>query len=89
MKAFISPELVGDIHSKTLANIGYHKTAQTPFLADNETCIAWSESSVGSPHAHNGLHAATQQHLGSTAQARSIVGDQLKAPMFSSGMNSM
>ena len=32
---------------KFLANRGYPQTAPTPVFADNETCIAWSEGSVG------------------------------------------
>ncbi len=32
---------------KFLANLGYPQTAPTPVFADNETCIAWSEGSVG------------------------------------------
>ena len=32
---------------KFLANLGYPQTAPTPIFADNETCIAWSEGSVG------------------------------------------
>ena len=32
---------------KFLANLGYPQTEPTPVLADNETCIAWSEGSVG------------------------------------------
>ena len=33
--------------SKFLANLGYPQTEPTPVFADNETCIAWSEGSVG------------------------------------------
>ena len=32
---------------KFLANLGYPQTAPTPVFADNETCISWSEGSVG------------------------------------------
>ena len=32
---------------KFLANLGYPQTALTRVFADNETCIAWSEGSVG------------------------------------------
>ena len=32
---------------KFLANLGYPQTAPTRVFADNETCIAWSEGSVG------------------------------------------
>ena len=32
---------------KFLANLGYPQTDPTPVFADNETCIAWSEGSVG------------------------------------------
>ena len=32
---------------KFLANLGYPQTEPTPVFADNETCIAWSEGSVG------------------------------------------
>ena len=32
---------------KFLANLGYPQTAPTHVFADNETCIAWSEGSVG------------------------------------------
>ena len=32
---------------KFLDNLGYPQTAPTPVFADNETCIAWSEGSVG------------------------------------------
>jgi hypothetical protein len=33
--------------SKSLSNLGFPQTAPTPVFADNETCIAWSEGSVG------------------------------------------
>ena len=37
---------------KVLANLGYPQSAPTRVFADNETCIAWSEDSVGgSEHA--------------------------------------
>ncbi len=29
-------------------NLGFPRTALTPVFADNETCIAWSEGSIGS-----------------------------------------
>jgi hypothetical protein len=32
---------------KFLSNLGFPQTAPTPVFADNETCIAWSEGSVG------------------------------------------
>jgi hypothetical protein len=32
---------------KFLTNLGFPQTAPTPVFADNETCIAWSEGSVG------------------------------------------
>jgi hypothetical protein len=32
---------------KFLGNLGFPQTAPTPVFADNETCIAWSEGSVG------------------------------------------
>jgi hypothetical protein len=32
---------------KFLHNLGFPQTAPTPVFADNETCIAWSEGSVG------------------------------------------
>ena len=32
---------------KFLPNHGYPQTAPTPVFTDNETCIAWSEGSVG------------------------------------------
>ena len=32
---------------KFLSNLGYLQTLPTPVFADNETCIAWSEDSVG------------------------------------------
>ena len=32
---------------KFLSNVGFPQTAPTPVFADNETCIAWSEGSVG------------------------------------------
>ena len=33
---------------KLLANLGFPQDGPTPVFADNETCIAWSEGSVGS-----------------------------------------
>ena len=30
-----------------MADLGYPQTEPTPVFADNETCIAWSEGSVG------------------------------------------
>ncbi len=33
---------------KFLENLGFPQTAPTQVFADNETCIAWSEGSVGS-----------------------------------------
>ncbi len=32
---------------KFLSNLGFPQTAPTPVFANNETCIAWSEGSVG------------------------------------------
>jgi hypothetical protein len=32
---------------KFMGNLGFPQTAPTPVFADNETCIAWSEGSVG------------------------------------------
>ncbi len=32
---------------KFLGNLGFPQTAPTPVFADNETCITWSEGSVG------------------------------------------
>ena len=37
----------GDITYKFLANLGNPQTAPTRVFADNETCISWSEGSVG------------------------------------------
>ncbi len=34
-------------HRKFLTDLGFPQTASTPVFADNETCIAWSEGSVG------------------------------------------
>ncbi len=32
---------------KFLTNLGFPQTAPTAIFADNETCIAWSEGSIG------------------------------------------
>jgi hypothetical protein len=38
----------GNLHiSKFLGNLGFPQTSPTPVFADNVTCIAWSEGSVG------------------------------------------
>jgi hypothetical protein len=54
-----------------LANLDYPQTAPTPVFADNETCIAWSEGSVGGSerakhidlHVHFVHEASTAGHL--------------------------
>jgi hypothetical protein len=50
--------------SKSLSNLGFPQTAPTPIFADNETCIAWSEGSVGGSdrdkHVDLRLHLCTR-----------------------------
>ena len=56
---------------KILANLSYLQSAPTPVFADNQTCIDWSEGSIGgSEHAkhidlrfHFVLEARTAGHL--------------------------
>ena len=52
---------------KFLHNLGFPQTAPTPVFADNETCIAWSEGSVGG--SERAKHVDLRMHFVHEARA--------------------
>ena len=52
---------------KFLGNLGFPQTAPTPVFADNETCIAWSEGSVGG--SERAKHVDLRMHFVHEARA--------------------
>jgi hypothetical protein len=52
---------------KFLTNLGFPQKAPTPVFADNETCIAWSEGSVGG--SNRAKHVNLRMHFVHEARA--------------------
>ena len=52
---------------KFLGNLGFPQTTPTPVFADNETCIAWSEGSVGG--SERAKHVDLRMHFVHEARA--------------------
>jgi hypothetical protein len=56
---------------KFLANLGFQQNGPTPIFADNETCIHWSEGSVGG--SDRAKHIDLRKHFVHDARQQGIL----------------